>query len=100
MEAPQPAWEIFVRACTVTLSKTGLCGRSPQTGPRQLEARPWPLPGTVLPGTWLWAPPELLGSGRAGCYQQQSKEGQVVTAADSPLGSDLCGAALGRPVSR
>lgn len=39
MEAPHPAWEMRVRACTVALSKIGLCGQPP-TETCQLEARP------------------------------------------------------------
>lgn len=80
---------------------------TPPNRTHQLEVRPtdpqrpWPLPGSPLPGQecgplqkcWVcvW---------RGGdCYQQQGKEGQMVTAADSCLGSRLCGTALGRPVS-
>lgn len=56
MEAPQPTWEIRTRVCTVALSRVGLCGQYPQPGPHQLAARPtypqrpWPLPGSPLPG--------------------------------------------------
>lgn len=60
MDVPQPAWEMRVRVCAVTLSKTGLCGQTtphPKPGPHQLEARQPPL------GTEVWASSELLGSG-------------------------------------
>lgn len=68
-------------------------------GPHTPKA--WPLPtATLFPGPGALAFLELLGwSGRGHYYQQQGEEGQVVTAADSPADSDLCGAALGRPVS-
>lgn len=52
MEAPHPAWEMRVRACTVALSKIGLCGQPP-TGACQLEARP---PYPERPGLGQAAP--------------------------------------------
>lgn len=60
MEAPQPACEMRVRVCAVSLSKTGLCGQiasPPKPGPHQLEARQPAL------RTEVWAFSELLGSG-------------------------------------
>lgn len=99
IEAPQPAWEMRMRACTVARSKIGLCGQHPRNRNR-ISQRPGPThPKAPGPCQAASVPPELLGSGRVSCYQQQSEEGQVVTATDSPLGAELCGAACGRPVS-
>lgn len=41
----------------------------------------------------------MAGGGGARHYQQQGEEGQVVTAADGPIDADVCGTALGSPVS-
>lgn len=65
--------------------------RTPSVGGQaHLPAKTLAPARKALPGTGVWAPPEQLGSGWVGCYQQQGKEGQVVTAADSALDSELC----------
>lgn len=66
---------------------------SPMHPTEQASARQ-PLPwGRSL------GPSRTVESVWVSCYHQQGKEGQVVTAADSPCGSELRGAALGRPIS-
>lgn len=109
MEVPQPAWEMCMRAFTMASSKIGLCGWFPpnenpinwRPGPHTPKAWPpptaIPIPDTRARSLGISGIAGMVGEGH--CYQQQGEEGQVVTAADRPADSDLCGAALGRPVS-